>query len=306
MRIVYIGCKSMGYECLKYLLESGKDVVSVYALHDGLREKAAGFRSFDDIMEGRNIPYHKVRDINEQSVINRIKEDMPDMIIQVAWSQIIKDEILKIPPKGAIGFHASLLPKNRGGSPVNWTIINGEKSWGTTMFYMEPGVDSGDIIAQKRFDIAPEDTCKTVYDSVTQKNIEMLEEFLPLLEAGAAPRIKQDESKSTWLKRRKPEDGIIDWNRSVQDLYNWVRALTRPYPGAFSYYEGKKLFVWEAKFTDKQTDIKPGTIISANDSGIEVATADGVIMLTDIELEGNDIINPSHMVKAGKSLGGLG
>ncbi len=289
----------MGFECLKELLSSRtKELTSVYTLHESQSSKTAGFCSFDALMEGRNIPFHKIEDINNPLIVKRIKEDRPDLIIQVAWSQIIKDKILRIPRLGCVGFHSSLLPKYSGGSPVNWGIINGETEWGITFFYLEPGVDSGDIIAQRKFEITLEDTCKTVYDKATQCAVEIFREYLNKIEDGTAPRIKQDESKATRFKRRQPEDGIIDWNKSAMELYNWVRALTHPYPGAFTYYQGNKLYIWQATLSDIDTEnVKPGQIVGTAENGFIVATKTEGLIIEEVQMEGESEVGGEYFFK---------
>lgn len=307
MRIVFIGCRNIGFECLGELLaRRPHESVSVYTLAESQAPQTAGFRPFDELINDTDISFHKVEDINSPEVVERIKEDDPDLIIQVGWSQIIKDEILNIPKLGCVGFHSSLLPKYSGGSPVNWGIINGETEWGITFFYLEPDVDSGDIIAQKKFEITLEDTCKTVYDKATQGAMEILREYLSKIEAGTAPRIKQDESKATRCRRRKPEDGIIDWNKSAMELYNWVRALTHPYPGAFTYYKGNKLYIWEAGLSDIDTkNIKPGQIVGIAETGFIVATRTKGLIIKRVQIENDQEMQGERFAKKYKLQKGI-
>lgn len=287
MKILYIGTREMGYRCLKLLLQGYKQqLVAVYTLDESLAPKIAGYKAFDDLMKGTEIPFHKIKDINDPKIVEGIKQYAPDLIVQVAWSQIINQDILKVPKLGCVGFHSSPLPKYRGGSPVNWGLINGEKEWGITFFYLEPGVDHGDIITQKKFAISMEDTCKTVYEKCTNAAVEILNEYLPKIQAGEAPRIKQDDSKATIFKRRKPEDGLIDWNKTSEQLHNWVRALTHPYPGAFTFYKGKKIFVWKASLGTWEGKEKPGTILQANKQGMLVKTSDGALCLRSTQEKG--------------------
>lgn len=287
MRIVFVGCRNIAFECLRELLANrSREIVSVYTLSESQAPQTAGFRPFDELMNNIDTPCYKVEDINSPEVVERIKEDRPDLIIQVGWSQIIKDEILNIPKLGCVGFHSSLLPKYSGGSPVNWGIINGETEWGITFFYLEPGVDSGDIIAQKKFEITLEDTCKTVYDKATQGAVEILREYLDKIKDGTAPRIRQDKSKATKCKRRKPEDGLIDWNKSAMELYNWIRALTHPYPGAFTYHRGGKLYIWKAGLSNTNTsNIRPGKVVGATEDGFVVATRTKGLIIKEVQIE---------------------
>lgn len=134
----------------------------------------------------------------------------------------------------------------QGGAPLVWAMINGERSAGTTLFFMDGGVDSGDIIAQRRFKIFKTDTIADVYKRANENALQMLEESLPLLEQGAVRRVPQDDSKATHFPQRFPEDGLINWSKPVSDIKNFIRAQTRPYPGAFTRINGKKVVIWDA------------------------------------------------------------
>lgn len=288
MRLVYVGCKEVGKTVLAALLDFyKKGIACVYTYDAEVGEKFTRKASFDDLMaKHTKIPFRKVRDINDPKVLSEIQSFKPDVIVQFGWSHIIKEDLIKIPPKGCIGFHSSLLPKYRGGSPLNWGIINGEKEWGMTMFYMTPGLDNGDIIAQAKFPIDDDDDCKTLYGKAVTASIEMLKEYLPKMENGTAPRIPQDASKATFVKRRKPEDGRIDWSQPSQKIYNLIRGTTRPFPGAFTWFEGRKIIVWASEKLDQDTSGKePGKIIGVTDLGPVIATSDRALLLADIEFE---------------------
>ncbi|OGY21970.1 MAG: hypothetical protein A3A65_02910 [Candidatus Chisholmbacteria bacterium RIFCSPLOWO2_01_FULL_49_14] len=291
--IAFIGCRDVGYQCLHFLLRHyRKNLATFFTLHESLADKTSNFRSFEALIKRFNdIPSYKVKDINSKSHVHALERLKPDLIIQVAWSQMICDDIIKIPSLGCVGFHASLLPKDRGGSPVNWAIIRGENRWGTSMFFLEPGVDNGDIIARQKFSITLNDTCRTVYDKVTKANINMLRTYLPKLLSGTAPRKKQNERLATYNKRRKSEEGLIDWFKSSQEVYNWIRALTHPYPGAFTFLDNKKFYIWKASIS-RATKVRakrsrPGDIVSkVRGRGLYVKTEDGVILLKRIQREG--------------------
>lgn len=286
MRIVFVGCRHIGKEALRYLLERHRnEIVSAYTLDKSLERETAYFEDFDDLGTcGMKI--HQVRNINSTDTMDSIRNDAPDLMITVGWSQLIRKELIELPPLGCVGFHSSLLPDYRGGSPVNWGLINGETRWGVTIFYIAPGADTGDIIGQWPFDIELSDTCKTVYDKATLGVIELLKENLPKLSNRSAPRIKQNLSAGRVFRRRKPQDGLIDWTKRSIDIYNWIRALTHPYPGAFTYYEGRKLFIWAAgppKQTPYELGTNPGTIVQTGGKNIKVRTGDGVIELTEYD-----------------------
>jgi methionyl-tRNA formyltransferase len=170
----------------------------------------------------------------------------PDLIVTVGWYFMIPKRMREIAPLGCIGIHGSLLPKYRGGAPLVWAIINGEKETGLTLFYLEDGVDDGDIIDQKSFPIEEEDTIKDLLVKLEEDSIKVLLNNLPKIEKGNAPRIKQDETIATYVPQRKPEDGEINWEWDSKRIKNFIRAQTKPYPGAFTFMKNKKIIIWDA------------------------------------------------------------
>ena len=184
--------------------------------------------------------------ITKNKYLKAIDRCKPDLLLALGWYYIIPKVVRNAAPLGCVGIHASLLPKYRGGAPIVWAIINGEKETGVTLFHFDDGVDTGDIIAQKRYPILDNDNCKTIYDKATKASIEILKRSLPKLASGKAERIKQDESKATIYPQRKPDDGIIDWSWSAKRIKDFIRAQTKPYPGAFTVIKNKKVVIWDA------------------------------------------------------------
>lgn len=191
-------------------------------------------------------------EITANSYLQRLNRWHPDLLLVLGWYYIIPREVRECISLGCAGIHASLLPKYRGGAPIPWAIINGEIITGITFFYMGNGIDDGDIIAQKKFTIAEMDNCATVYEKATQASIMTLINYLPRIADGTAPRIPQDHGQATYFPLRKPEDGLIDWSWDAKRIRNFIRAQTRPYPGAFTYIEGKKVTIWDADILEKE------------------------------------------------------
>ena len=296
-RIVFVGCVKEGKECLREILEADGHVVAIFTFTDELAQKTSGAVSFDDISKNFDIPLYKVKSTNTPESIKHLKEINPDVIFVIGWTRLVSPEVLAIPKYGCIGMHASLLPKYRGRAPVNWAIINNEKLTGNTMLLLDEGVDTGDILAQRSIQITLSDSCQTVYDKVAQAGRAMIREIIPALKKGTFPRVPQNEKKATVMPKRTPEDGLIDWNKTALELFNWVRALTHPYPGAFTYFRNKKLFVWETRIAhypamksngEQWEKAAPGTVLSISD-GIVVST-DGNELLTihRLNYEGED------------------
>jgi len=200
---------------------------------------------------------------------------------------MLSQEILKIPVSGAYNLHGSLLPAYRGRAPVNWAIINGEKKTGVTLHHMIEKPDAGDIVGQKAVDIEFEDTARILYDKLCIAATEMLAEVLPLIREGRAPRIRQDVTKGSYYGGRRPDDGRIDWGRSAVSIYNLIRAVTDPYPGAFGFLPGAgKILIWWAFPQEKRRSHQtPGRIVIEGED-VFVSTGDGRLKLVDIEVEG--------------------
>jgi methionyl-tRNA formyltransferase len=286
-RILFVGAVQEGRRCLDAMTASGERFSGIVTLPDSAAAKTSGAVSFDDAARILRVPLLKVRDLGDAPVVQQVRAAAPDLILAIGWTRLLPAAILKIPRLGCVGLHASLLPRYRGRAPVNWAIIKGETETGNTMFFLDEGVDTGDIIAQRRIPILHEDTCATVYDKAAAAAIEMLKENLTLLKEGRAPRSPQDHARATVMPKRRPEDGVIDWSRGARDLHNWVRALTHPYPGAFSLVEGRRLFVWEARVCrEKAPPGDPGEVVGSDPAGgLVVATGDGHLALRRVQWE---------------------
>ena len=185
--------------------------------------------------------------------------------------------------------HGSLLPKYRGRVPVNWVLVHGETETGMTLHYMEAKADRGDIVAQKRVPITPEDTAVTLFAKMTVAAEEILQETYPLLRTGQAPRVPQNHTGASYFGGRKPEDGHIQWTRPAKEIYNLVRAVTHPYPGAFTLLNGRKLFIWWGRALAEPVTAAavPGQVMARLlGEGLLVATADGQFLIERAQWEG--------------------
>jgi methionyl-tRNA formyltransferase len=282
------------YAPFRRLIERGDNVLGLVTLDGDSMVKVAGATDLTRLAEQAQIPTLRVRNINQADSIAWISQKAPDLLLVVGWVQLLKPELLRIPKLACLGFHASLLPKYRGRAPVNWAIINGEKVTGNTMIILEPEADTGDIVAQRTISITDEDDCKTVYQKVGQTEVEMLEEILPMIRRGILPRKKQDDCQATVMQKRRPEDGLIDWRRSTREIYNWVRALAQPYPGAFSFLNGERVWIWEARPDGApiaNQRLRPGEVILDPEGWPWVSTADGWIRIVSAQREGGQKVS---------------
>lgn len=284
MKIGIIGCTLSTKRALEYLLSEGHEC-AVLALEDRLLYKKSRGILLDKICEGK-AELNKISNIKNPEAAEILRRYSPDVILEIGWSQIIPKIIIDIPKYGAFGIHLSMLPSNQGAASLNWALINDEKSWGVSLFYLAEKFDAGEIVAQREFLLEDRDNINTLFDKADEKTNEMLRIYLPQIITGTNPKIKQDPNLVSYLPPRKPTDGQIDWNQSGREIYNLVRAITHPYPGAFSYMNGEKVLVWKAKETSISSKYKPGTISSIEESkGIYVATNTKDILLERIQVE---------------------
>jgi methionyl-tRNA formyltransferase len=285
-RVVFVGAVEEGRRCLAALIDSGERFAGIVTITPELRATTSGWARFDELAAAIDAPLLEVRDLNTPDNVARLAELRPDLLIVVGWTRLLGADVLALPRLGAIGFHASLLPRYRGRAPVNWALIHGEPATGNTMFFLDEGVDTGDIIDQRAIPIEDDDDVRTLYEKVSDSGTEMLLARLPALKAGTAPRRVQDHAAATIMPRRRPEDGEIDWRRDAPSLRNWVRALTVPYPGAFSTLDGRRVMIWRARAAPIAIDAPPGRLVDAGNGEVGVATGEGMLVLEQVEREG--------------------
>lgn len=290
----WMGFHEEGLPTLEWLIKVGKPPVCAVTLTAEAAAKRSGCADIASICVSAGIPVLEVANANSDECLEFLRRYSPDLLLVLGWSQILKDPLLSLPAIGVVGAHASVLPHNRGSAPVNWALIRGEDESGNTLMWLNAGVDTGEIIAQRAFPLELWDTCATVYGKVATSNQEMVAELIAQLEKGIRPGRAQPETDEPLLPRRRPEDGRIDWSSSATEVYNFVRALTRPYPGAFTQLEGEPLTVWSAGLMPPGclSEAPAGTVLGPVVSpvhaavGVAVACGEGVIVLFEIEAGG--------------------
>lgn len=288
-RIVFIGAVHEARPALAVLLTS--QLVSVAAVITATRSelgRLAGAADLDALAEPADVPVIRTANANTPQVVNTVREMAPDLLVVVGWTRLVGRELLSVPRRGCVGFHASLLPAHRGRAPVNWAILRGETVTGNTMMMLDPGTDTGDIVDQRPVSIGPDDDCGTVYQRVGEAGAIMLATHLPALLAGTAPRRRQDLDDGDVLPKRTPEMGVIDWTRPAGAVHDWVRALTVPYPGAFSTLDGRQVMIWTTlpPTTRSGHSAAPGTVLGVEPSGVSVATGVGSVVATRMSAPG--------------------
>ncbi|MDP6580968.1 MAG: methionyl-tRNA formyltransferase [Vicinamibacterales bacterium] len=286
--VVFIGTEEIGWRCLEALLELDARVVGIFTLTEARAKEAVAFRSFRPFLD-RSLPVEFVDDINAPEVIERIRSLRPVLAYEIGWSQILSKPLLETPTDGCVGMHCSLLPRHRGRAPVPWSIIFGLRKSGMSLFHLSAGPDDGDLIGQSTFAIQPDDSATEVYAKSVDAAEQLVRIYHPQLEAGTAPRVRQDPRRSDTWPRRTPQDGLIDWDRSAHHLYDWVRALTHPFPGAFTFWRDGKLVVWRAKPGMPADGAEAGAILDIDaERGILVGTGEGTLWLTSVQWHGHD------------------
>ena len=298
MRIGWIGFHAEGVLALEAAVRAGYDVVGVISL----RPERAALRSaavdYAAVCRRLGVPVHFVKNINDPDSVEHLHGMHLDLGIVLGWSQILRSEALRSARLGMVGAHASLLPHNRGSAPVNWAIIRGEATTGNSLMWLSEGVDEGHLIDQRSFPITPYDTCATVYEKVAASNREMVLALLEQLRLGQRPGRPQPETDEPLLPRRRPADGTIDWSRSAGEVYDFIRALTRPYPGACGWLGGEKLKIWQAAVlpTPARGMFAAGTVIGAARSpepracGQVVACGDGSLLVLEVERDDDNAV----------------
>lgn len=260
MSLVFIGGVEIGFSCLEKIVRAGQGVCGVITLPKEAAAGTSGYVDFAPFCREHQIPFMRTWNASGPEALAQVKEWSPQLGVVCGWQRLVAAAMLRLPPRGFVGFHTSLLPHYRGRAPVNWAIIKGEKETGATMFFLEPEADTGPIIDQRAFPISPFDTCATVYANSARACAAMLLEALPGLLDGSAPTRPNPSSDYPCMPKRTPADGAIDWERSALEIHDFVRALTKPYPGAFTEIAGLKYFIWQAAplHPDLALGLEPG------------------------------------------------
>lgn len=285
MRILFVGSKDRGVRCLNALIEEGHEIVGVVtAPKDDPNKFWEG--SVADIAESKDLPLYTPRDINDESVVNTLQSLMPELIVMSGYNQVLGSAVLDIPADGVINLHAGKLPEYRGGSPMNWAIINGETEGTATIHYATERIDAGAILAEEEFPIDESDTIRDVRNRTLEIFPQLLIEVVSQIEAGTANPREQETSRGTYYCSRTPEDGQINWQRmTAKNVYDFIRALTHPYPGAFTTYRGERLYIWEAELLEESIKHTPGRICMRRDHGRVVMAKDRGLLVKTVQLE---------------------
>lgn len=308
-RIVFMGTSSFACPALTALLESMGNVVGVFTQPDkpqgrGLKVKISAVKA---LAEKSNLSVYQPDKINHDASFECVTRLCPDLIVVVAFGQILPKRILEYPRWGCINVHASLLPRYRGSAPINWAITRGEKTTGVTTMLMDEGLDTGDILMQRKIEILPQETAGELHDRLAQLGAETLIDTLGRWQKGhIAPR-QQNDAEATFAPLLKKEDGLIDWQKPAEMIANQIRGMD-PWPGAYTYLGGKRLKVFRGRTMRKSSPKKPGTVLDIGHQGITVSAEESRLVITEVQLESRRRVSSAtflrgHPIPVGTQLG---
>ncbi|MCR5330348.1 MAG: methionyl-tRNA formyltransferase [Lachnospiraceae bacterium] len=302
MRVVFMGTPEIAAGILRTLIASRHEVVGVVTQPD--RPNARGneiiFSDVKKVALEYSIPVFQPEKASEETFVEKIRELAPDIIVVAAYGQILRENILNLPRYRCINVHASILPKYRGASPIQWAVINGEKETGVTIMYMEKGLDTGDMILTRKIELAPDETAGSLHDRLMELGGPTLLEAMDMIENGTAHPVPQNNDEATYVGMLKKSMGELDFNNKTEYLERLIRGLI-PWPGAYTYINGRMLKIWKAVIPDvcgenagKENEGnpagcrlsgKPGRLFTEGE-GLYVETADGCLELLEVQLEG--------------------
>ena len=307
LRVVFMGTPEFACPTLQKLIDRGEQVIAVVTQPD--RPKGRGQKMVPPpvkvLAEKNGIGVFQPPKVRAPEFIDIVKGMNPDLVVVVAFGQILPKALLDIPRFGCINVHASLLPRYRGAAPLNWCIINGETETGVTTMLMDQGLDTGAMLVKKTTPIDPEEDTKSLHDRLSDLGAETLSETLDLLASGQLHPEKQDDALSCYAPMLKKEFGLIDWNTGPQTIKNMVRGMS-PWPGAFTWLDGKLLKICKVRVSGTAgADMNaPGTVLRADREGIEVACTGGSIIIDELQLEGRKRLSAGDLLAGCKILPG--
>lgn len=285
MKIVFMGTPDIAVPCLQKIIDEKYEILGVVTQPDKPkgRGKKLGMSPVKELAIENNIPVYQPVKARDKKFIDKIKSLNPDVIVVVAFGQILPKEILEIPKLGCINVHVSLLPKYRGAAPINWVIINGEEKTGVTTMYMDEGLDTGDMILKTEVNLDENITAGELHDKMMNIGAETLKETLRLIEEGNAPREVQNHEEFSYAPIMNKSLGNIDFSKSAREIHNLVRGVN-PWPSAYTTYNDVIMKVWKTKVLDEKSTKDVGTIIDVSKDGIKVSTIDNVLLIEEIQM----------------------
>jgi methionyl-tRNA formyltransferase len=284
---MFMGTPEFAVPSLELLIQKGLSIVAVVTQPD--RPKGRGRKNepppIKIIAEKYGVPVHQPERVRDESFLSIFRQIAPDMVILVAFGQILPKEIIDYPRLGCINLHPSLLPKYRGAAPINWALIRGETMTGVSIIEMNEKVDAGKILLQKEVPIEPQEIFGELHDRLSHLGAQVLLKAVWGVFDGSVSRQSQDEAKATFAPRFKKEDARIAWDRDVADIVNCIRGLS-PVPAAYSCIDGRQLKIFVASGEEMPVSEPAGTILPGKEQGLPVAARNGYVYLREVQIEG--------------------
>lgn len=285
MKSILIGSVGTSKEMLEAMIEVGFPITHVFSVDEKYSEHISGFQPIHQIAELNEIPFTKIKKINDDENVKIIKSISPDYIFVIGFSQLITKEIIDCAKNGVVGFHPTPLPKMRGRAANVWQVLLGVHETKCSVFFIDEEIDSGDILGQEDYFIEDTDYAVDVERKINETSRRLFRRVLLQIMNGELKPWKQNPSEATYLLRRSPEDGLISWEDSIIGIHRLIRAVSRPYPGAFGMYDGKhKIIIWHADVLNNERYIGiNGQIAEITNDYIDVICKDGLLRIDDFE-----------------------
>ncbi len=302
LRILFMGTPDFAEMSLRALVENGQNVVGVISQPD--KQKGRGMKvQYCDVKKyalEKELPVYQPETLKDEAIKGLLEELCPDIIVVVAYGKILPEYVLKFPKYGCINVHGSLLPEYRGASPIQRAVIDGKKVTGVTTMYMDKGLDTGDMLMTREYEIGENTNTGEAFDDLAKIGAELLLETLDGLEKGTITPVKQDEAKATYAEKIFKDECAVNFDDNAQTVHNKIRGLY-PFPGAFCYHDGKMLKLCESRlYKDNAPDGKSGEVVGLSKDGILVKCREGAVLLTKVKPEGKGVMNAVDLINGRK------
>lgn len=301
MKVIFMGTPEFAVPTLEKLFHDGHDISLVVTQPDRPSGRGKKLKKSEVKIKAEELNLNifqpiKIKDIENVEII---KSHNPDIIVVVAYGQILSKEILELPKYGCINVHASLLPKLRGAAPLNWAIINGEKKSGVTTMLMDVGLDTGDMLLKSEVEIDEHMTVENLHDLLKEEGGDLLIKTLKQIENNNLTPIKQDDSMSSYAPTLNKENTRIDWNENALDIHNKIRGLS-PFPGAYFIMDESNVKIYKSSYINENSQYPPGYVIKSADDGIYVQTKDGILIIEEFQMPGKKRMPVSAFLRGNK------
>ena len=298
MKVLFLGTSEFSCPSLEALLESAHEVIGVVTQPDRPKGRGQKFAPspVKSLAGAKNLPVFQPERVRDHSSLEVLKSLHPDLMVVVAYGQILSPAVLAIPPRGCVNVHASLLPKFRGAAPIARAILEGETRTGVTTMLMDPGMDTGPILLTAETSVEESDTQGTLHDRLARMGARLLGQTLEGWEKGTLPPIPQDPSLATYAPKIQKEEGRINWQTPARRLFNLVRAFD-PWPGAFTVWAGRILKLFQPRLLEEEAKEPPGTVTQTSATGLRIATSDGYLLIRELQLANRPRMGVSEFLR---------